>query len=185
LKDKKRIKTIGKIIGVIVLCIIVIVVIASILPKQEKINNTQTKEIVDLKENNGKIEKEENTLATVPEEEIIEFENPYCTLKYPAIWKSNLKYEESTEDGFFKGTFYFHSSNHEVEMFSIYFGNPELGTVLGYITKDEEKIPFSVDVKEYECDETWTEDEKELLNSMTDGVNEVIVSVTSSEGFIK
>ena len=118
-------------------------------------------------------------------EKMTQINTPYCKLNYQKEWADNLKCEEKEENGIYSQTFYCRIKKQEIEMFTVYFGETPAGVQLGYVIKDGKKVPFRVDINTVEPDSSWTKKEKALLDDMTKGVNDVIISVVSSENYSK
>lgn len=174
MKENKT-KKINVILGVmLVLCVSVIIIMLILWPRETNNNRVENEKVTTT------IKKTDSQKSN---DDMIEIKTPYCTLEYPKLWSDNLKYEEKDKDGLYSQTFYCNVKKQKIKMFTIYFGETEKGECLGYIVNGDEKVAFSVDVNSVETDGTWTQEEKNLLMSMNEGVNDVISSVTSNENF--
>lgn len=183
--DNNKLKRTNRIlIFIIIICIVAIIIMVALWPENTKKGNLTNK--IEVTSNVNSFGSVSGTTAVGDNTNIAEMmkiKTPYCKLNYPKAWSDNLKYKEKEENGVFSETFYCCIKEQEIEMFTIYFGETEVGIQLGYIIKDGKKVSISVDVKTFETDDTWTDEEKTLLNNMTEGVNDVIISVTSNKNF--
>lgn len=108
----------------------------------------------------------------------IEIITPYCTMYYPAQWKSMLRLEHvEEEDGIYKVHFYGQIEDQEVQLlFSIYFGGDEgeqLGAVMG-----SDGIPVPVNILLAELNpEGWAEENAKILYSMQEAANQLIAKL--------
>lgn len=168
-----------KFIALIIGCGIIITIIVLIFPKEQRIGSEKELTQQTTINENKNIEE----LETVKEEAVITIDTPYCPLYYPKIWEKNLLIEDLKSDTYYGKTFYFVLEETKLEMFSVYFGSEDKGTTLGYLKDNGKRVSFSVEVTEHEVDEGWSKENKALLQSMTDGVNDIIVSVTKLENF--
>lgn len=116
---------------------------------------------------------------------MMEIETPYGTLKYPSTYEDVLVCEETKEGDAVIEAFYSNVFEEKVELFTVYFQKPEEGTMIGYIEKEDEKIAVSIEVSEQEPPADGTDSQKEKHSLMIDGVNDVIVSLASFEGYVE
>ena len=108
---------------------------------------------------------------------------PYCTVQYPKEWKQYLEYNESTENGVFKQTYYCVLAGNKIEMFSIFFGEDYHGTQIGFLSVEGNVVKFSVDSTEYALDYTLSDEEKNIYDGMCYGINHIIDSVVNLKNF--
>lgn len=116
--------------------------------------------------------------------EMLDITTPYGVLNYPAQFADRLYHETTTQEGTYTHTFYFVKDVENIEMFSVYFGSAETGTLIGYIMENGECIAVTVDSTDFEPDATWSEAESLLYYAMVDSINDVIASVTSNQNFL-
>lgn len=114
-----------------------------------------------------------------------EIETEYCKLYFPEVYKENLEIEY-TEDSGYKVEFYAKVEDKAPKhIFDICF-NSDDGDLLGYIDdkENEEIINLSVDVKNLEFDDSWTQDEMDQVYAMQEEQNFVIDSLTKIENYV-
>lgn len=116
--------------------------------------------------------------------EMMDIETPYIVLKYPSQWLDFLETEENNENGVYSKSFYCKIGDRKIEMFSIYFGEIDFGTEIGYITVNGNVVKFSVDSTAFIPDDTWTDGEKKVFDAMSYGINHIIDSVVESKNFL-
>lgn len=116
-------------------------------------------------------------------EGFLAIETPYCTLEYPSRWEEYLSYEEQKDKETYVLVFYCNMGEKKIELFSVYFGNPNEGDLLGYIMKDGTKRAFSVKAAALTDESAWTEEEADIIYAMGESINDVVASVSSSQYF--
>lgn len=153
--------------NIFMICILfILIVVALILKMQEK--------------------KQEDFVSSGEPIEVtmLEIKTLYGNLKYPSTFKDIFVYEETIDGDVVIEDFYSMVSDEKIKMFTVYFCKPEVGTLLGYIQKDGEKIPVSIQMSENVLNEDYAENQKKTYYQMVDGVNDVIASITSFDAFI-
>lgn len=113
----------------------------------------------------------------------LEFETPYCVMHYPSHWKDYIQVEEITEKDVLAEIFTCEISGNEYPLFTIYFGESAEGDRFGYITLEGEKIPVSVVCAPFSGDAKLTKEDETNLYAMMEGVNDVLQSIASAEGY--
>ena len=101
---------------------------------------------------------------------------PYGTVKFPSAF-TDVRYEETEKDGVYSLAFFYVRGEESTEVFAIHFGDEQNGTHLGYVTKDNKQVPFTVTSAGASEDASWTPEEQEYFNSLMMAVNDVIASV--------
>lgn len=165
-KQERRKVLLGKknIALILILCILVIV--AFVLKTREKKQDSY-------------VSSGEPTEVTM-----LEIKTPYGDLMYPSTFEEFLLYEETVDGDVVSEKFYSMLADKKTEMFTIYFGKPEEGTLIGYILENEENIPVSVQISENMLNEAYEENQKNTYHQMVDGVNDVIASLSAFETFV-
>lgn len=104
-------------------------------------------------------------------------DTPYGTLYYPKTWSSYVKYSGETSGDTYAESFYCCIKEQEIPLFTIYFNAADKGFEAGSVSKDGQAVPVTVELHEWEPDETWTEDETTTLYAMQESVNEVLAAL--------
>lgn len=136
----------------------------------------------------------ENTEATIPTDIIIEdttiisktmteITTPYGVIQFPEMYK-DVQYEASEQYGVYTLEFSYLRNEEPVKVFSIHFGDKELGAWIGDIDVDGEIVPFTVTSDESPFDDTWTDQEQEYFDAVLMSVNDIIKSVQEWDSYI-
>lgn len=152
--------------------------INTILAMQEAANDMiEQLDLVVVSENT-----QQSVEETAPESSVVNMfsiNTPYCTLRYPVIWKEYLVTEqtENEEDGICKVMFYGQTGDQEkCLLFTILFGGDE-GDQLGVIIGDDGQF-ITVNIMTEAMDLTgWAEEDSQILYSMQEAVNELIAQL--------
>lgn len=113
----------------------------------------------------------------------IEFQTPYCTLRYPEQWKDQVTVKKSAVDGGLTVTYCAVIAAKQYELFTVCFGESSKGELFGYLPGDGNIIPVYIECHKITEDAGLTEGEQALFYSMMEGVNEVSRSISSTAGY--
>lgn len=119
---------------------------------------------------------------TVPTESVL---TPYGELKYPSMWKDQMTYKGSSENGISSYVFYAVIGDGQYELYTVYFGQSDAGNLLGYIPSDGGDLPVYIECHNIVQSNDLTDSELRTFYSMMEGVNELAQSVTAMSGFYK
>lgn len=109
---------------------------------------------------------------TEPAEMLIE--TPYCELSYPAQWVDYLNLEIDESDGY-NVTFSAVLEGHEpVRLFTVHLGGTQGAPVTTFTAADGSEMELRLTVFELDLDSTWTDEEKTILSSMQEDLNQII-----------
>ena len=110
----------------------------------------------------------------------LKIKTDYVDLYYPSIWKDWLETEEENE----AVVFYAKINEHEKEkLFSVVFGK-DGDVFVGEIETKKETIMVSIDIFDLVFDETWSEEEQQIVIGMRESVNKVIEEISKDENFV-
>lgn len=148
--------------------------IDTVLAMQEAANDL----IAGLDISNVTEENNAPVLKDAPEEitivNFLQIETPYCMLQYPAIWEEWLHTEQKESENVHRVEFYCCLEEHEqLLMFTVLMGGDE-GEQLGVVTNaDGITVPVNI-LMNTPSEEGLREDEKEILYSMQEALNQLI-----------
>lgn len=120
--------------------------------------------------------------ASVSSVGYIEIETEYVVLYYSAMWKEWIKTEASADGKTIR--FFAVIGNHdEIRLFDVLFdGNGEVA--VGELeTENQGTVNISISTYEPEFDESWTEEEKQIVFGMREGMNGIIEKLGEEENF--
>lgn len=190
--------------SVIAVCMVVIIVLLCLLLKKPDDNKsvssgtTSETSIADSNTQNESLPADsdtqseasastENSSLTIgaPDEsrEAIEIVTKYGTLLYPKEWESNLRTEIIDEDIYkveFYGTV---EGKKEQHLFDLSFNGTD-GYNLGMLkTESGEDVSINIVSYSFEFDDTWTEDEKNVICAMQEDINYTIGMLAEGGNF--
>lgn len=171
--NSKNFKTI--LLFIIAIALIIIIVELALLGKKFE-NNSNLNEINASVENNNTDYDETIEMTNI--------ETPYCTLMYPTEYYSKLKLEDSTEGNIFSKTFSYVYGEELIELFVVHFNNPDEGYKIGFILKDGEKVPLTIELCDYDQKESFEEEELDNMRIMQEAVNDMIDLIMTDKNFI-
>lgn len=129
----------------------------------------------------------ENTSLTIgtPDDarESIEISTKYVTLLYPLEWEKNLRTEIIDSD-VYKVEFYgVVEGKTEQHLFDLVFNGTD-GDNFGTLkTESGEEVTINIESYDFEFDDTWTEDEKNMLYTMQEEFNYMIGMLAENVAF--
>lgn len=99
-------------------------------------------------------------------------ETPWAALSYPARWEEYLTTEvdEETRSVSFYGTV---DERDAVQLFVVSFGGEE-GMSAGTVSTPEGELDVLVQMGEHPFDDSWSEDEKNIIYAMREEINELL-----------
>lgn len=130
----------------------------------------------------------ENSSLTIgsPDEsrEAIEISTKYGTLLYPLEWEKNLR-TEIVDSDIYKVEFYGTvEGKKEQHLFDLSFNGTD-GYNLGTLkTESGEYVSINIVSYSFEFDDTWTEDEKNVICAMQEDINYIIGMLAEGGNFI-
>lgn len=176
--------------SVIAACLIVIIILLCLLlNKSDDSKSSDNKSsLSDTSMQSETSASTENSSLTVgaPDDsrEAIEIVTKYGTLLYPKEWESNLRTEIVDSDVYkveFYGTV---EGKKEQHLFDLSFNGTE-GYNLGTLTTETgEAVQINIESYDFELDDSWTEDEKNLICAMQEDINYTIGMLAENGNFI-
>ena len=106
----------------------------------------------------------------------------YMQLCVPEAKMEGVTHREVVQDTIAMEIFTLVSGETELELFRLYFGDGTMGTIVGYVTVEEEEIPVSYTISEY-GDDFPDEESKALYYQAMDLFSVVIDALYESENF--
>ena len=107
----------------------------------------------------------------------------YSELQFPEELYEYLHHVEAVEGKIAMEVFYMVSEQGEKELYRIYYADAKMGTQMGYWTVDDNQIPITYTVCEYDDVAFASEEERKLYHSMMDAFSVIINSIHSDEQF--
>ena len=112
------------------------------------------------------------------------FVNNTAQMKY---WKINIpnamEWEETTEGGIYKVTFYGTFSGVRINLYTICLGDAKAKDVIGTYKADGEQKPLSVEITGMNQIEKVLESDRSMVYALMDTINDVIKQITSSKNY--
>lgn len=175
--------------SVIAACLIVIIILLCLLlNKSDDSKSSDNKSFLSDTRTQGETSAStENSSLTVgsPDDsrEAIEISTKYGTLLYPKEWESNLRTEIVDSDVYkveFYGTV---EGKKEQHLFDLSFNGTE-GYNLGTLTTETgEAVQINIESYDFEFDDSWAEDEKNLICAMQEDINYTIGMLAENGNF--
>lgn len=111
---------------------------------------------------------------SLPEDDgqLLTVETPWTALSYPARWEEYLTtaVDEKARTVTFFGTV---GEREPVELFVLCFGGEE-GALAGTVSTPEGEMDLLVRMGEQSFDDSWSEDEKNIVYAMREGINDLL-----------
>lgn len=175
--------------SVIAVCLIVIIVLLCLLMKKSDDNKSSDNKfaVSDTTAQSESLGSTENSSLTIgsPDDsrEAIEISTKYGTLLYPKEWESNLRTEIVDSDVYkveFYGTV---EGKKEQHLFDLLFNGTD-GYNLGTLTTETgEAVQINIESYDFEFDDSWAEDEKNLICAMQEDINYTIGMLAENGNF--
>lgn len=166
----------------IILGILLIVCIGLFFTKDDdnkKKTSTQDETMVTVEDEESKEDSGDNSL-----EASIEIQTDYCKLYFPESWKEQIKVKISKEAGY-KVQFYGLVEGHEPQhLFDVCFNSDE-GMLLGYLENGDEVVNLSIDLMEFEFDESWKQEEIDQIYAMQEEMNFVMNTLSKNDNYVE
>lgn len=165
-------KNIIIVVGIILICIIIALVAKLSTNTDKEENNTQT----NLNKSSGLYSEDTEDIG---------ISTSYGKLYYPKEWDKNLKTKNLKENG--KETVQFWAKiegKEKVHLFDVIFGGSD--KQIGTIELDNgNKVSVSVVSYEVKVDKSWTDREKDIVYTMSEGINYTLDKLDKLKGFKK
>ena len=122
------------------------------------------------------------TTTTTIYKDLTAINTPYGVVKFPTSF-TDVRYESTEEDGVYTLSFRYVREEEEVEAFAVHFGDEEKGSLIGYVTYNDELVPFTVTSADAYVDEDWASEEQDYFKGLMMAINDVIASVQAWDSF--
>ena len=113
----------------------------------------------------------------------VEIETVYGPIQFPEILFGNMHHEEAVQDDIAVEVFYMVSSVGNLEVFRIYYADPDVGAHLGYLTTDAGEISVTYALCEYADEDFPSEEDRVLFYNMMGAFSVVTDSIQKDERF--
>ena len=104
---------------------------------------------------------------------------PYCELKYPEKWQSQMSIKETKDGELVSKHFYALLGDGEYALYTVHFGRTKKGEFFGYISG----TPVYIECHSLTPENTLTEDEKLTYYLMMESINEVTQSIAADDNY--
>lgn len=172
-KSNKKIIMIMSVIVIILIAVLIVIGTKKHNKEAEKVDPVVNEEV----ENTEVENKEESAELYSEDVKAFKIETPYCDLLYPEKWKNIVETEIVSVDGVEEVQFWAKlEGKDKVHLFDIIFGGEsnEVGTLE---IEDGEAVTVNVVSYEFEEDDSWTEDEKEIIYSLLEDINYILLQL--------
>ena len=113
----------------------------------------------------------------------VKIQTQYGPIQFPSVLADNMRHVETTEGGIALEVFYMTSEHGEREVFRIYFGAPDMGEHLGYLTIDGKEISVTFALCDYSEDDFSNENDQILFSNMMAAFTVVTNSIMNDSRF--
>ena len=113
----------------------------------------------------------------------VTIETVYGDLAFPKELKDHMRHEEVVEGNLAVELFYMVSSESEKELYRIYYGDANQGTLVGYLTTDSGDVSVSCAVNEYEDEAFKDEEERKLYYEMMGAFTVLVNSIYADQRY--
>ena len=118
-----------------------------------------------------------------PTAETVSIETAYGSLAFPKELQENLRHTETTEGPIAMEVFCMVSEAGEKELYRIFYGDAQMGELIGYLTTEQGEVSVSYTLCEYENSAFATEEERKLYYSMMDAFSTILNSIYADARF--
>ena len=113
----------------------------------------------------------------------IEITTPYVKLHYSEKWMNHLKIKKNFEDESNVTFFACIDGKKDIEIFTVHF-NEDGEIPLGVLKLESESVYIAFSYSELKYDDTWTQNEKDVVNAMQEQINYIIDHLEKETNFI-
>jgi len=111
-------------------------------------------------------------------------ETPVGDLEYPSEYAASTRLESKEEDGLYSYTLYGATGSHEALLFTVYVGERGEGRLFGFAPDSQgTQQAIYIQIREFQGDDTWSQEELELVWQMQQHVNDLIDQIYELPGF--
>lgn len=111
-------------------------------------------------------------------------ETPIGVLALPESWGKDVQVETSNVNDLYTAVFSATAGDEKVQLFALLVGAEGSGYQLGNVAdKNGAQQTVWLDISPLEPDTSWTEDDITRLNTLQEGVNDLIYQINQIDGF--
>lgn len=115
--------------------------------------------------------------------ETMGIETYYGSIRFPEVLANHMRHTETLDNNVALEVFYMTSEHGEREVFRIYFGAPDMGEHLGYLTIDGKEISVTFALCDYSEDDFSNENDQILFSNMMAAFTVVTNSIMNDSRF--
>ena len=116
-------------------------------------------------------------------EKTVEIQTQYGPIKFPEVLFGNMRHVETTQGNVAVEIFYMVGAAEELEVFRIYYGDSNMGSLMGYLTTDDGEVSVSYALCEYAEEEFADEQDLVLFYNMMQAFSVVTNSIQTDARF--
>lgn len=131
----------------------------------------------------GENKEEPLQLPSDPTSAATSIETAYATLEFPQELFDDLRHTEVIDGDVVMEMFFMETAAGERELYRIYYADPQMGTLAGYLQTESGEISVSYSMSQYDDSVFETEEERRLYYSMMDAFSVIMNSIDSDERF--
>lgn len=113
----------------------------------------------------------------------LEITNEYCVMSYPRKWEDQLEVSEEMVNDTLAEIFYCVFEGERFRLFTVYFGDAQVGNQLGYLALEEGTISVQMDCGFLPEDVALEETQIQTFYQMMDDITIVTESIRNSDNF--
>ena len=137
-------------------------------------NTTQTKQEDNVTDHVSKDDENYGDIA---------ISTPYVDLHYPENWLNYLKTEKNFDEENNVTFFASLDEKKDVELFTVHF-NEDGEISLGVLNLEDERVYIAFSYAELKFDDTWTQNDIDVVCAMQEQINYIIENLKEEPGFI-
>lgn len=129
-------------------------------------------------------ETEAPTVAETTEPEDVTINTKFGDHTYPGVWANHVRTEVTESDIGGYVTYYGKINDKEEVLFTIYYGKGSPNSQkIGTMKVDGLSLTVSLEMHDFQPDDTWTQEEIDAICAMQEGLNDVIEHLKQDPGF--
>lgn len=113
----------------------------------------------------------------------LEITNKYCVMSYPGKWEDQLEVSEEMVNDTLAEIFYYVCEGERFRLFTIYFGDAQVGNQLGYLTVGDESVCVNMDCGFLPENVPLAEEQTQIFYEMMDDITTVTESIRNAQNF--
>lgn len=113
----------------------------------------------------------------------LEISNEYCVMFYPREWEEQLEISEEVVNDTLAEIFYYVFEGEKFRLFTVYFGDAQVGNQLGYLTIGDESVCVNMDCGFLPENVTLEKEQIQTFYKMMDDITTVTESIRNAQNF--